>query len=402
MRLAPTAEISYQRWPRLWRMVLVAACTLILCSCRVPRQSVCVSRRPSTTPPALPRKAFTGVPVAPGVGPFEPGPEGMELGVPKPYRPEGPWAPPGLAQPWPKDEYLADGGDRGLPAEVAPDWEVRGLDVEDAVAHFDTLDGRTLVEPTNRVHIYSPRFGAVRQVVSLAENEQWRQSAGVHSPSNLVHYEDVQIAATSTQNLQAGYEVDGKLPNVCRTRQGDGALSTAVGPKAFQDAFQPYENLSVIRRGILEESETAWLARGVTAALAWSHTQAVQVILDHQAAMAAISDHKSHTVFTIKEPPADPKLRVVKVASTQFAEPGDPVDFTIRFDNVGNQLIGNVVIIDNLTPRLEYVPDSAQCSIPATFSTQPNEAGSLVLRCEITDPLPVNQGGIIRFRCRVR
>jgi len=76
--------------------------------------------------------------------------------------------------------------------------------------------------------------------------------------------------------------------------------------------------------------------------------------------------------------------------------------FTIRFDNVGNQLIGNVTIIDNLSPRLEYVADSAQCSLPAQFFTEPNEGDSVALRCEVTDPLQPGQGGVIRFRCRVR
>ena len=104
----------------------------------------------------------------------------------------------------------------------------------------------------------------------------------------------------------------------------------------------------------------------------------------------------------VAPPPGDPKLRVVKVASTQFAEPGDEVDFTIRFDNIGNQTIGNVTIIDNLSPRLEYVPESAQCSLAAEFFTEPNDGDSLVVRCEVTDPLEPGNGGVVRFRCRVR
>ena len=64
---------------------------------------------------------------------------------------------------------------------------------------------------------------------------------------------------------------------------------------------------------------------------------------------------------------------MVKVASTPFAKPGEEVDFTIRFDNIGNQPIGNVTILDSLSTRLEYVPQSAQCSVEAKFSTQPNE-----------------------------
>ena len=108
------------------------------------------------------------------------------------------------------------------------------------------------------------------------------------------------------------------------------------------------------------------------------------------------------SVYTVSEPPGNPKLRVVKVASTPFAQPGEEVDFTIRFDNVGNQPIGNVTILDSLNTRLEYVADSAQCSVDAKFSTQPNEGDSVVVRCEVTNPLEAGKGGILRFRCRVR
>ena len=81
-------------------------------------------------------------------------------------------------------------------------------------------------------------------------------------------------------------------------------------------------------------------------------------------------DEGAGTVYTVKQPPAHPKLRVIKVASTNFAEPGDTVSFTIRFDNVGNQPIGQVTILDSLNTRLELIPESAQCSVDAKFSTQ--------------------------------
>ena len=89
------------------------------------------------------------------------------------------------------------------------------------------------------------------------------------------------------------------------------------------------------------------------------------------------------------------------VASTQTAQPGEFIDFTLRFDNVGDQPLGNIVLIDNLTTRLEYVADSAQSSVKAEFAAQGNEGESLVLRWEITDPIEPGEGGIVRFRCRV-
>ena len=100
--------------------------------------------------------------------------------------------------------------------------------------------------------------------------------------------------------------------------------------------------------------------------------------------MAETGTEKAAAVYTLR-PPDNPRLRIVKVASTAFAEPGDEVDFTIRFDNVGDQTIHNVAILDSLSTRLEYIPDSAQCSRKAQF-LQPAQRGRFA-----ADPLPVDR-----------
>ena len=197
-------------------------------------------------------------------------------------------------------------------------------------------------------------------------------------------------------------QVGRKSTTTFRTRQGDGAISTAIRPTAVENALLPYANLAVIRTGKFDSAEMARLARGTTAAITWSSDQAVQVILDRATASAVVSDRKVDTLFSVDQPPAHPKLRIIKVASTPFAEVGDTVDFTLRFDNVGNQVIGNVVILDSLTTRLGYVDGTAQSSLAAAFSTQKNEGGSLVLRWELAQPLEPGKGGILHFTCRVR
>jgi uncharacterized repeat protein (TIGR01451 family) len=342
----------------------------------------------------LPPPALPGTPMAVV--------EAAEAGQPMPYAPRGPWSPPGIAQPWPKGEYLRDGDDKGLPAAVRPDWQVLGLEMEDTIAHFDTVDGRTLVAPSNEVQIYAPRFGAVRQVLGVVENETTDRLSGIHNPTKITQYDETRIVATGKQNLQPRKETGTKHATTFRTKQSDGVVSNTVKLQGFRNAYKAYEDLAVVRYGMLLESEGAVLAKGVAAAVTWERKQSVEIILDKQAAMADVSNQRLETVYTVKSPPGNPKLRVVKVASTSFAEPGDTIAFTIRFDNVGNQAIGNVTVIDNLTPRLEYVPNSTQCSLGAKFSTQPNDGGSEVLRWEITDPVPVGRGGVIRFDCRVR
>ncbi|NQT17698.1 MAG: hypothetical protein HQ582_33390 [Planctomycetes bacterium] len=394
MTHGPADGTQYELWPRWWRMVVVGLCTLILCSCRGPHKASAPVGPISATPPALPQQGFMKVPGAyPGVV-ADPAMAGAAV---------GPWAPPGLAaDPWPADEYLSDGGDSSPAAKVHEDWQIGGLDVEDTVGHFDTVDGRRIVTPSNRVSIYSPRFGAVRQVVGLRQDEQRTAWSGIHQPLKLVQHDEAQIAANSKQNVQAEAQLSRKLATTYYTEQGDGIVSTSAEPLDSRSHLLPREKSLLIRQAVFEEAEMAWLADGVTAARAWEQTESVQVMIDRTRAIAETGDEKTESVYTIYDPPGNPKLRVLKLASTEFAPPGETVDFTLRFDNVGDEVIGNVTIVDNLTTRLEYVPDSAECSVPAEFSTQPSDSGSLVLRWEISDPLQPEGLGVIRFRCRVR
>lgn len=402
MKHHPASGASYRPWPRWWRIVLVTICTLILCSCQATRQPAVQSSCLPAGPPALPQQAFTGMPeVVADPGAVGPGSMAEQAGLSA--LPVGPWAPPGLpSRNWPRDEYLLDGGDAGPTATVSEDWHIRGLDVQDTIGHFDTLDGRRIVTPSNQVSIYSPRFGAVRKVVGLKQNEQRVAWRGVQQPLKLVRHEDRQVIATSKQHLQTETGISRKLPITYRSEQGDGIFSTAEELAISRHASPVLEKSSVGRHDMLSEAEMAWLADGVAAADVWSHTGAVQVIIDRVRATAETGDRKLDAVYTIKEPPTNPRLRVTKLASTALAAPGETVDFTIRFDNVGDEVIGNVTIVDNLTTRLEYVPDTAQCTVPAGFFHQPNEGQSLALRWEIADPLQPKEGGVITFRCRVR
>ena len=327
------------------------------------------------------------------------GPPGMEQGVPMPYAAVSRRR-PGIRLPWPEDEYLRDGGNDGHPVGPGKGGEVLGLNMEDTVAEYETLDHRKVVEPSNEVYIYAPRFVRCGKSSVSWPTKSIRRWWGLQSAATGGADHD----ATRDQHEaeRATGRPDQRPARLgLRTKQGDGVMSMR-SRQSFQDAFKPYENLSIIRLGEYDESEMAFLARGSTAAITWSHTQAVQVIIDHKAAMADVKYDKVLTTYTVDSPPGCPQLRLLKVASTPFANPGDTVDFTIRFDNLGNQPIGNVQILDSLNTRLEFIPGSAQCSVDATFSTQPNEGDSVVLRCELSHPLDIGRGGILRFRCRVR
>ncbi len=318
-----------------------------------------------------------------------------------PYPIAGAWAPPGLALPWPYDEYLRDGGDRRTPARVRPDWVIEGLQPEDTIGHFDTLVGQTIVEPSNRVHIYAPRFASVRSMNIPEQKMHTLNPADVYFEEKLVRYDDLKtpVARIQTDEL---ISMDGtKHANIYRTDRQNGMVSKQQPALEFAVGYLPYEDLHIMRRGEFLQTEKARLAVVREAAITWSQNQEPEVLIEGQRAAETVLDRHVGVTYTY-DLPGPPKLRVIKVASTQVALPGDLVDFTIRYDNIGDSVMGNVTIVDNLTTRLEYVPGSAQSSLDANFLTQPNDVGSVVVRWEITDPLEAGEGGIVRFQCRVR
>ena len=348
-------------------------------------------------PPALPPNVTTGAPLPPGWKNCLPGEvplEGTEY--------LNPWTPDGLPGPWPYDEYIWDGGDQKTQVQVHDDWTVNGLDMEDTVAHYDTRDGRRLVEPSNRVPIYAPRFAAVRKVYGVETHEVHNRVAGVENPVRLNSQEATRIATTALQPVQPVLQHGLKTPVNFRDRTRGIVVENLQRIVGIENGFLPHEDLLLIRRGEYDVSEKARLAERTQAAFIWGSNQMSHVLLEGRPATEAVAHTSSQETSVYELPPGKSRLRICKVASKSEALPGEEIDFTLRFDNVGDQRIGNVTIVDSLTTRLVYIPDSAQCSLKADFGTQENEGESLVLRWEIIDPLEVGEGGIIRFKCKLR
>ena len=157
-----------------------------------------------------------------------------------------------------------------------------------------------------------------------------------------------------------------------------------------------------MKTGVLENREKGRLSIGIQKALSWASDVSAQST-DGKLQLIMVDDvRKPRELIHIEREKGCPPLRLIKIASADTAHPGDYVDFTIRFDNLGDEPIGNVTIMDNLTGRLSYVDGTAECTLPGEFITEPNGEGSLILSWEIKNPLPATEGGVIRFRCRVR
>ena len=96
------------------------------------------------------------------------------------------------------------------------------------------------------------------------------------------------------------------------------------------------------------------------------------------------------------------RLEIVKLADKQIAQPGEIVSFRIEYENIGDRELKDVRIIDNLTPRLEYVADSASSSRPAALSVTDNGEGSVILSWSLKEPLKGKTKGFVTFKSRVR
>jgi uncharacterized repeat protein (TIGR01451 family) len=98
----------------------------------------------------------------------------------------------------------------------------------------------------------------------------------------------------------------------------------------------------------------------------------------------------------------DRPLRIIKWPDKCACNVGDLVTFSLQYTNQGSQPITNLAVSDSLTTRFEYVRASQKTDRDATFTIQPNEAGSAVLRWEFPGALRGGETGLITFQVRVR
>jgi uncharacterized repeat protein (TIGR01451 family) len=301
----------------------------------------------------------------------------------------------------PSDEYLCDGGDFGSPAGVRADWTIEGLDPEDAVAHYDTLDGRVIITPSNRVCVYAPRFAAVRRVVNLMAHEQPEYVNVALEELSPAKAAESQPVASSLQRRAVGIHLGQQPPSLYRQRQQPGALENLQATMDVYNSLGAYANLQVIRTGVVDNAEKPWLALSTESAITLTGVQAAQVLFGVKAAHAQVGVQQAGIIYQT-DGPDNPKLRLIKLVSCAHALPGEEIEFTLRFDNIGDQEIGNVTIADNLSTRFEYIPKTARSSVDANFIVEPSDNESSVLRWEIIHPLKPGDGGVLRFRVRVR
>lgn len=299
-------------------------------------------------------------------------------------------------------EYVVTGGDSKGPMYSREDWSVENLDKEDSVAHFDTVDGRILAEPSNRLFLYSPRFGAARQVVGPISGESREMLESANVTTQVAQKDGVQTVDARTAETKPL----GAAQNV-GVAGAESASAPTIGTSrvALMEASAQLRLHALLTSATVDDlatNDASLMLEGALAAQGWSGEQKVAVALDTVNAFSNTYLDGASTIYSVKDDTKTSKLRVIKIANKNAARPGELVEFTLRFENIGDEPIGNVTILDNLSARLAYVDNTAKSSVPAEFLAELNAQGSLNLRWEITEPLEPKEFGVVRFICKVR
>ncbi|MEM1305610.1 MAG: hypothetical protein AAGG46_11975, partial [Planctomycetota bacterium] len=184
----------------------------------------------------------------------------------------------------PRDEYLCDGGDCGLKVGLRQDLTVTGLEQEDTVAHYDTLDGATCITPSNRVCIYAPRFGAVRRVVNPSESNQRRLINVLEDDASLAQTNLPLPPVAAIVEQPPVTKIGERPPSLLINRQQAGELEARVVVRELSDLIKPYANLQIVKLGLMDNAEKPWLASAIVSALTWTGDQAAQVVIEQKAA----------------------------------------------------------------------------------------------------------------------
>jgi len=258
---------------------------------------------------------------------------------------------PILGPKFPAEECLPDGGDVGPRLGIGPDGRLYGLNPTDVSAEY-TQAGMRRVTTSNRVCVCVPRFAVERVEVGPGGLRlALRPEAGVQASNTAVLLSRLPVQSVFTRYKPTGF-VSLLRPQAQVGVEGIMALIEYTRPRAFANRA----GVRIMATAVGPEEATNFDGFVVTKTI-------------------------------------DPATGV-KI--------GDEVTVTIRYVNNSRLAVSEVVVSDNLTARLEYVPGSGESDRPANVTTELNEVGSSIVRFDIPGAVQPGQGGVVRFRARVR
>ncbi|MFM7150579.1 MAG: hypothetical protein ACKO23_12110 [Gemmataceae bacterium] len=313
------------------------------------------------------------------------------------------------------EECLHDGGDRFTPAGIDPLGQLGGVDPEDTVAEYRDSSGRKSVVHSNRVCLCTPRYVALRKECPLAFSDA---VVGPHDKTQvkrgiIIEEKTPSLMTTQTKTPRG---LDGRLrPSINLNVEGPGLFTALKVLKAEQLDLGPIEYIGTKKFGLLTDKQKAEVVKQLKLVRELSLVKSLQGVeqITHTSVVARYKDGPQvvSTSLAVREInvccneapiPPDRPLVLFKCADRGCANPGDIVTFTLRYSNVGGRPMTDVAVTDSLSGRLEYVPGSAVSDRDAVFTSQPNEAGSQLLRWEISGNLQPGETGRIKFQARGR
>jgi uncharacterized repeat protein (TIGR01451 family) len=326
-----------------------------------------------------------------------------------------PFYDPHLGPKPPEEECLHDGGDHGNRAGFDANGQLAGVEPEDTIAEYTDSTGRRHITHSNSVCLCVPRFAVLRcetplnryegvQAVSDMRKAQYQGRLDVLTPPLQTRtYEQLQGARgrerPSIHSGAAGTIGVTRFEVLQAAEMQLGAIAL-LGTKAAL-SLSEIERARLVKQ--MELARQLSSRESVQGAASVTGTSVVGRIEAGARIVQAEAETRDLTVCCNEVPcPPDRPLLLIKCADRSSAQVGDVVTFILKYSNHGGQPITDVAITDSLTTRLEYVSGSAQSDRPAVFTTQPNEAGSLILRWEVMGRLLPGASGVVRFQARIR
>jgi uncharacterized repeat protein (TIGR01451 family) len=314
-----------------------------------------------------------------------------------------------------EEECFNDGGDMGTRAGIRPDGKLGGLDPSDTVAEYTDAQGCRHVVPSNRICICAPRYSALRTELPLAGYKNTTNTVG--EQATLVQAQlgmRLPSRSTAASETVAGIRAR-QRPSGAVAEQGVRRLTRIDVLNAVQITeglamflgTERIESLSQTQRTRLKKqvefvqslygrSQVAGVQQTMGASVVGRVEGLAQVETTQEIAdVTAICDHAPELL--IEKP-----LFLCKWADRDCGQPGDTVTIFLRYTNNGRKPVTDVAVTDSLTTRLEYVPTTAKSDHNAVFTIQENEAGSVILRWEITGKLMPGETGVVSFVAKIR
>ena len=351
-------------------------------------------------PPGQYAPGESQIPGAPGFCPAEPRLESNANGQPL-YRMETIAASP-YADLY-ADEYIFDGGDRELSAAMHTDRS--GLDTEDTVAAFADHTGELRTTASNKVAVYAPRFGSIRTVTSLVADTKVDKAAGAKDSLSTGNLKTGNAAQENVHDtVLYGFEKRDRLDGMKASTPPMQARRTENAGQS-RKVDEGHEGRAYSSPSALNRNDAFVLAQQMQNASAWTRDQFPVITAVTTNASEITANFKVQQTIGVKdERETRGNVHIVKLADRELAQSGDTITFTIRFENTGDFDVYDVAIVDNLTPRLDYVGGSAQIDEkhPGEVTVEPNGEGSSILTFRLDKPLKGHETGTITFEATVR